>query len=196
MRRNKGRLSGGAPPRETTPALARGVNRCWKACAWTEPQFMTNGLSGMQPEDLVAFAMDRFHSAAREAVDRALERIEGRVPSPPPQDDDFKDVTAGGVQPVAPAPSMTLRALCDAFLETPERRDISPKTHVKERGIFRVLCDLLAALRVVMSSKRNRLQVGNANSALSAPLHGEVEQLKRRPQAVSLATPISQVEAL
>ncbi|WP_340643601.1 site-specific integrase [Roseococcus suduntuyensis] len=96
----------------------------------------------LPPGALFAEAVEAFHAAAKEAVDRAVQRWGGR-PVEPPRDRRFADVTAGSPAPVPPPPAVTLRALCDAYLNDPERADISPKTRVKYVGSLRLLCDLI-----------------------------------------------------
>ena len=96
----------------------------------------------LPPGDLFVEAVEAFHAAAKEAVDRAMQRWAGR-PVEPPRDGRFGDVTAGSPAPTPPPPAVTLRALCDAYLDDPERADISPKTRVKYVGSLRLLCDLI-----------------------------------------------------
>lgn len=89
-------------------------------------------------------AVEAFHAAAREAVDRAVQRWAGQ-PLQPPRDARFADVTAGMPAPAPPPSPMTLDDLIAAYLAAPERVSIAPKTLLKYQGFRRVLCDIIGA---------------------------------------------------
>ena len=79
-----------------------------------------------------AVRRDRDHVtglAAEGVCDEAFAGVIGAAPPPP------------SPQPAGPS-SADLR---DRYLSAPERARLSPKTILKYKGIFRVLCDLLGA---------------------------------------------------
>ncbi len=98
----------------------------------------------LPPGALFVEAVEAFHAAAKEAVDRAVQRWAG-LPPEPPRDARFADVTAGSPAPIPPPPAVTLDRLIDAYMEAPERARLAPKTTAKYAGFRRVLCDLLGA---------------------------------------------------
>lgn len=98
----------------------------------------------LPPGALFAEAVEAFHAAAKEAVDRAVQRWAG-LPPEPPRDARFADVTAGSPAPTPPPPAVTLDGLIDAYMAAPERARLAPKTTAKYAGFRRVLCDLLGA---------------------------------------------------
>jgi integrase len=98
----------------------------------------------LPPGSLFVEAAEAFHTAAKEAVDRAVQRWAG-LPMEPPRDRRFADLTAGSPAPTPPPAAVTLEQLIDAFMTAPERTRMAPKTRVKYTGFRRVLCGLIGA---------------------------------------------------
>jgi integrase len=98
----------------------------------------------LPPGELFMQAAEAFHTAAKEAVDRAVQRWMGLLPDPP-RDARFTGVTAGSAAPELPPAAVTLDGLIVAYMAAPERAGLAPKTKAKYAGFRRVLCDLLGA---------------------------------------------------
>ena len=76
-----------------------------------------------------------------EAVRRDRDHVTGLA-----AEEVYDEAFAGVIGAAAPQPAGPSSAdLRDRYLSAPERARLSPKTILKYKGIFRVLCDLLGA---------------------------------------------------
>lgn len=136
------------------------------------------------PRELQGLVVSLFQLGAVETIRRSRDRWEGRGYEAA-RDPAFSRVLADAPAPPPPRrPGLTFSALCDRYLDAPERAAIAEKTRGKYRGLFFVLCDLVGAEKPVETVTREECRRAQADLlALPANLAKRYPGLSAREAA-------------